>query len=61
MSGQPRGNDEGHTIVTVKTNSACCRGRVVELHLNDHQVRDLNGLIASLLQPNSTNVNTDVT
>jgi len=51
MSGQPRGNDEGHTIVTIKSNSACCRGRVVELHLNEHQVQGLNELIAGLLQP----------
>jgi hypothetical protein len=42
-------------VVNIKSNSACCRGKTVQLKLDNSQIGDLSKIMAEILNTNKNN------
>ena len=47
MSGQ--GDGTSTTTISIKSTSSCCRGKIVQLKLDNEQLKDLNAIVSQLV------------
>ncbi len=52
------GGAQGDTAstITIRSTSACCRGKIVQIRLDDHQIKELGDVISKLVEQKSTEV-----
>lgn len=48
---------DAETTITIRSTSACCRGKIIQIRLDDHQVKEFGDLIAKLVEQKSAEVN----
>lgn len=50
MSG---GSDGDTSTITVRSTSACCRGKIVQVRLDDEHMREISVLLSRLIEQNT--------
>lgn len=54
MSG---GGGDTSSTITVRSTSACCRGKIVQVRLDDQHIKELGDLLSRLVEQNTVKSN----